>query len=53
MYEFLASFAQTWGLILFVFAFFLVLLYALSPANREKFDRARQIPLDEDDIHHG
>ncbi len=46
MYEFLASFAQTWGLIFFVFAFVLVLIYALSPANQRKFDKARRIPLD-------
>jgi len=51
MYEKLAQFAQTWGLILFVIAFVLVLIYALNPRNRKKFDEARRIPLrdDEDD----
>ena len=53
MYESLASIAQTWGLLFFVFAFLLVLLYAFSPAKRQEFDRARRIPLDEDDEDHG
>ncbi len=53
MYENLASFAQTWGLLFFIFAFILVLIYAFLPANRKEFDRARQIPLDENDEHHG
>ena len=50
MYETLSSFAQTGGLILFVIAFVLVLIYALAPANRKRFEHARQIPLqDEED----
>lgn len=49
MYETLASIAQSWGLILFVVAFFLVLIYALNPANRKKFDRAGRIPLEENE----
>ncbi|MEM9014936.1 MAG: cbb3-type cytochrome c oxidase subunit 3 [Pseudomonadota bacterium] len=54
MYEMLSRFAQTWGLLLFVFAFVLVLIYALNPRNQRKFDDARQIPLqDEDDPHVG
>lgn len=48
MYEKLASFAQTGGLLLFVLAFILVLIYALAPGNRRRFERARQIPLDDD-----
>ncbi len=53
MYEFLAGIAQTWGLLVFVFAFILVLIYAFLPANRQAFDRARRIPLDEDQEHDG
>ena len=47
MYETLAKFAQTWGLLLFVFAFALMLLYALNPKNRTRFENARRIPLEE------
>jgi cytochrome c oxidase cbb3-type subunit 4 len=49
MYETLASFAQTGGLILFIIAFVLVLIYALAPGNRERFKRAKRIPLEDDD----
>lgn len=50
MYETLSRFAQTWGLALFVVAFALVLIYALSPRNRKKFEDAGRIPLqDEED----
>ena len=49
MYETLASFAQTWGLVIFVVAFLLVLFYALNPRNKERFDEARNIPLKEED----
>lgn len=47
MYEFLSKLAQTGGLLLFILAFGLILWYALSPANRGKFDRAAHLPLDE------
>ncbi|MFN3959532.1 MAG: cbb3-type cytochrome oxidase subunit 3 [Parvularculaceae bacterium] len=49
MYETLARFAQTWGLVIFVVAFALVLLYALNPRNKAKFDEAKNIPLKEED----
>lgn len=49
MYETLARFAQTWGLVIFVIAFALVLVYALHPRNRAKFDDAKNIPLKEED----
>ncbi|MEM9705218.1 MAG: cbb3-type cytochrome c oxidase subunit 3 [Pseudomonadota bacterium] len=48
MYETLSQIAQTWGLILFVVAFLLVVYYALSPNNQKDFDEARNIPLDEE-----
>lgn len=49
MYETLSHFAQTWGLVLFVIAFALVLVYALNPRNKQKFDEAGKIPLNEED----
>ncbi len=49
MYEMLSKFAQTWGLLLFVLAFALVLIYALNPGNKEKFDQAKRIPLQDED----
>lgn len=53
MYETLSQIAQTWGLVAFVIAFILVLIYALSPANREKFERARRLPLEDGDALNG
>lgn len=48
MHVFLSNLAQTLGLLLFVLAFVLVLIYALSPSNRKVFDRASQLPLEEE-----
>lgn len=47
MYEILASFAQTGGLIYFVLMFMGALAYALWPRNQEKFDAAARLPLDD------
>ncbi|MBI1234861.1 MAG: CcoQ/FixQ family Cbb3-type cytochrome c oxidase assembly chaperone [Alphaproteobacteria bacterium] len=47
MYEALSQFAQTWGLLLFVLLFAGVLVYALWPGNRERFNQAAQMPLDD------
>jgi len=49
MYETLASFAQTWGLLMFVALFGGVLVYALWPKNQDKFDDAARTPLNDDD----
>ena len=49
MYERLAGIAQTWGLILFIIAFVLVLIYALNPRNKKQFDHAKRIPLEDED----
>lgn len=49
MYETLSRFAQTWGLVIFIVAFALVLIYALNPRNKAKFDEAKNIPLKEED----
>ena len=53
MYETLAKIAQTWGLIAFIVAFALVLIYALAPSRRKEFDHARRIPLDDDELENG
>ncbi|BCJ92285.1 hypothetical protein IZ6_30200 [Terrihabitans soli] len=49
IYTSLAEFAQTWGLVLFVVGFLGVVMYALAPRNKKKFDRAARMPLDEDE----
>lgn len=48
MHVFLSNLAQTVGLLLFVTAFVLVLIYALRPSNKRVFDRAAHLPLEED-----
>ena len=45
----LASFAQTWGLLLFCIGFAGVVLYALSPSRKPVFERAARMALDEDE----
>ena len=47
-YEDVAALSGTVGLILFMVLFAVVLVYALWPANRRKFDDAARIPLKED-----
>jgi cytochrome c oxidase cbb3-type subunit IV len=47
-YQFLASFAQTGGLLYFVALFLGVALYAFWPRNRSRFDEAARMPLSED-----
>ena len=49
MYEILASFAQTAGLVYFVLMFAAVLAYALWPRNRATFDAAAHLPLSEEE----
>jgi len=48
LYENLASFAATYGLVYFIILFVGVLAYALWPGNKRKFDRAARLPLKED-----
>ena len=48
MYETLAKFSQTWGLLYFVILFAAVVWYALRPKNRKRFEDAANIPLKED-----
>lgn len=49
MYDALASFAQTWGLLFFFLMFGCALIYALWPKNQERFNRAAHAPLTESD----
>ena len=53
MYETLSKIAQTWGLLLFVLAFALVLIYALNPRNKKNFDEAKRIPLKDEEDENG
>lgn len=48
MHIFLSDLAQSLGLILFVVAFVLVLIYALSPSNGALFERAAHMALEEE-----
>jgi cytochrome c oxidase cbb3-type subunit 4 len=48
IYVTLANFAQTWGLIGFVVLFTAVLVYALKPSNKARFDAAARMPLEKD-----
>lgn len=47
-YQWLAEFAQTWGLLYFIGVFIAILVYALAPSRKQKFDEAARIPLRED-----
>jgi cytochrome c oxidase cbb3-type subunit IV len=47
-YDSASYFAQTWGLVYLVVLFVGVLIYALRPGAKKKFDAAARIPLDED-----
>jgi len=48
-FETVSRFAQTYGLVFLVVLFLVVLVYALWPKNRKKFERAARIPLRDDD----
>ena len=47
-YAFLSRFAQGAGVLYFMTMFLFVLVYALWPGNRDKFDHAARAPLRED-----
>ncbi|WP_203293633.1 cbb3-type cytochrome c oxidase subunit 3 [Maricaulis parjimensis] len=49
MHETLSIFAQTGGLLIFVFLFAGVVAYALWPRNQARFDAAANTPLTESD----
>ena len=47
-YKALAEFAQTYGLVYFVIVFMIVVVWALWPGNKRRFDEAARMPLRED-----
>ena len=47
-YELLSNFANTWGLVFLVILFVVLTSYAFWPKNKDKFDSASRIPLDEE-----
>jgi cytochrome c oxidase cbb3-type subunit IV len=49
-YEQLSAFAQTSGMIYFITIFVAVCIYAFWPKNKAKFDKAAQVPLENEDI---
>lgn len=48
-YQDASYFAQTYGLLYLFGLFVMVLIYALWPKNKEKFDAAAKIPLEENE----
>jgi len=49
MYEEISRIAGTWGLGFLVLLFLIAVVYALWPRNRDKFERAKRIPLEDED----
>ncbi len=47
-YAFLASFAQTFGMVAFLVGFTVTVIYALNPKRKKQFDAAANMPLQED-----
>ena len=48
-HEGLVAFAKSWGLFYLMALSIGVLIYALWPSNRKRFDRAKRSILDKDD----
>ncbi len=48
-YEFVVMVTQIAALLLFVALFVAVLIYALWPGNRKRFDHASRLPLEQDE----
>ncbi len=48
-YQTFTMLTQIIGLILFIGLFLAVLIYALWPGNKKRFERASKLPLDQDD----
>jgi cytochrome c oxidase cbb3-type subunit IV len=46
-FESVSIFAQTWGLLYLFILFLIVLVYALRPSARQKFEDAAKIPFKE------
>lgn len=49
IYDTLAHFIKMGGTVFFTGFFVLAIVYALWPKNKARFDRAAQLPLNEDD----
>ncbi|MDA1101916.1 MAG: cbb3-type cytochrome c oxidase subunit 3 [Proteobacteria bacterium] len=47
-YQDVSAFAQTYGLVYLLLLFIGMVIYALWPGNRQRFDAASKIPLRED-----
>jgi cytochrome c oxidase cbb3-type subunit 4 len=47
-YRMLAEFAQTWGLLYFVFVFLAVIAYVMWPSRKDRYEAAARLPLRED-----
>lgn len=47
-YEDVVTFAGSFGLIFFMVLFGIVLVYALWPGNKAKFDKAARMPMRDD-----
>ncbi|TQV68103.1 cbb3-type cytochrome oxidase subunit 3 [Denitrobaculum tricleocarpae] len=47
-YQDVLYFSETYGLLYLVLLFAIVLVYALWPRNKKKFDDAARMPLEED-----
>ncbi|WP_419904206.1 cbb3-type cytochrome oxidase subunit 3 [Kiloniella sp.] len=47
-YNDISTFSQTWGLVYLVVMFLAGVVYALWPRNKNKFDHAAHIPLEDD-----
>ncbi len=48
-YETISTFATSWGLVYLMVLFVGVAVYAFWPRNKDKFDKAARMPLEEDD----
>ncbi|TNE42098.1 MAG: cbb3-type cytochrome c oxidase subunit 3 [Alphaproteobacteria bacterium] len=47
-YQELAHFSETWGLVILLTMFLGGVVYALWPSNKSKFEKAAQLPLNDD-----
>jgi cytochrome c oxidase cbb3-type subunit 4 len=47
-YKLLAEFAQTYGLVYFVTVFSIVVVWAMWPSRKQRFEEAARTPLRED-----
>lgn len=48
-YQAVSEFSRSGGLVFLMLLFGAVVVYALWPANKQRFDRASRIPLNEDE----